>query len=96
MTLNLLSDSVLSFTNEALLDVEVHVPLPRRSLIVVSGDARNVWKHGIHRQHIQGTRIAMTLRELTPEFMEGGERGAEGKGLLDVALGFQGVSMAEA
>ena len=95
VTLNLLSDSVLSFTKDSLPDVEVHVPLTRRSLIVVSGDARKVWKHGIHRQHIAGKRIAMTLRELTPEFLEGGDRAAEGKSLLDVALTFQGRSAAE-
>ena len=95
VTLNLLSDSVLSFTTDSLPGVEVHVPLARRSLVVVSGDARNRWKHSIQRQHITGTRVAMTLRELTPEFLEGGERAAEGKSLLDIALTFQGISVAE-
>ncbi|XP_076453249.1 alpha-ketoglutarate-dependent dioxygenase alkB homolog 4-like [Babylonia areolata] len=95
VTVNLLSDSLLSFTSDALPLVEVHVPLFRRSLIVVRGDARNVWKHGIHRHHITGTRIATTLRELTPEFLEGGERAEEGRSLLDVALRFQGISVAE-
>ncbi|KAL8581231.1 hypothetical protein ACOMHN_038331 [Nucella lapillus] len=95
VTVNLLSDSVLSFTNEALPNVEVQVPLLQRSLIVVEGDARNVWRHGIHRHHITGKRIATTLRELTPEFLEGGQRAEEGKRLLDVALQFQGVTVAE-
>lgn len=95
VTLNLLSDSVLSFTNDSLRNVEVQVPLPRRSLIVVSKDARNVWKHSIHRHHISGKRLAITLRELTPEFLEGGDREVEGKNLLEVALTFQGSSVAE-
>jgi hypothetical protein len=37
----------------------------------------------------------MTWRELTPEFLPGGAREDEGKQLLDKALLFQGVSVAE-
>ena len=96
VTINLVSDSILSFTTDCELNVEIQVPLTQRSLIVVFGDARNVWKHGIHRKHIEGTRIAMTLRELTPEFLHDGEREEEGRKLLDRALSFNGVSVAEA
>lgn len=90
VTLNLLSTSVLSFTSDAYPGVVVSVPLPRRSLILVSGDARNIWKHAIHRHHIAGRRIAMTWRELTPEFLQGGPRADDGKSLLETALTFEG------
>lgn len=91
VTLNLLSDTELCFTIESKPNIEVHVPMNRRSLLVVYGDARNVWKHAIHRNDIKDKRIAVTLRELSAEFSENGPRETEGKSLLDIALKFNGV-----
>ena len=93
VTLNLLSDSVLCFTRDDLPDVEIHVLMPRRSLIVVAGEARNQWKHGIHRTDVNGRRIAMTFRELSDEFKAGGPKEQIGSQLVDIALTFQGQAV---
>ncbi|XP_032901888.1 alpha-ketoglutarate-dependent dioxygenase alkB homolog 4 isoform X1 [Amblyraja radiata] len=72
-------------------DVEIAIHMPRRSLIVLYGNARYKWKHGIYRQDIQSRRICCTFRELSEEFGEGGKQEALGKVLLDIALSFKGV-----
>lgn len=93
VTLNLLSDSVLCMTKEDLPNIEVHVPLTRRSLIVVYGPARTDWKHGIHRNDITQTRLAITLRELSSEFQATGPSAKLGQDLIDIALTFKGVAV---
>ena len=90
VTINLLSDTFLYFTCDEHPDIEVKVLMPQRCLIVVSGEARQKWKHGIHRSDIHSRRLAVTLRELSAEFLERGERHLEGKALLDIALTFSG------
>lgn len=90
VTLNLLSDTILYFICDEKPGVEVHVPMFQRSLIVVYGDARSKWKHAIHRSDIKHKRLAITYRELSQEFCEGGARDAEGKDLLKIALEFNG------
>ena len=65
VTLNLLSDTVLSFQPPADSPgpaLEIAVPLPRYSLVVVQGAARHTWTHAIHRHDITERRIAVTLR----------------------------------
>ncbi|NWV59673.1 ALKB4 dioxygenase, partial [Malurus elegans] len=71
-------------------EVSVAVPLPRRSLVVLQGDARYKWKHGIHRRHIEHRRVCITFRELSAEFSAGGRHEELGKELLQIALSFQG------
>lgn len=93
VTLNLLSDSVLCFTNENQPGIEVHVPMFRRSLLIVYGPARHLWKHAIHRSDILSKRLAITFRELSDEFKDGGPRGDEGNQLLDIALTFTGQAI---
>lgn len=93
VTLNLLSDSVLCFTNEDRPELEVHVPMFRRCLLIVYGPARHVWKHAIHRQDIQDRRIAITFRELSKEFQSNGLREEEGNELLKIALTFNGLAV---
>lgn len=90
VTINLMSDTYLYFTSDEYPDKEVKVLMPQRCLIVVYGAARQKWKHGIHRQDIHSKRLAVTLRELSEEFLEGGKRYSEGKALLDIALSFNG------
>ena len=41
---NLLSDSVLTFSQG---DMEISVPIPARSLYMMSGTSRTKWMHGI-------------------------------------------------
>ncbi|KAK0058824.1 alpha-ketoglutarate-dependent dioxygenase alkB 4 [Biomphalaria pfeifferi] len=93
VTLNLMSDSCLTFTLDEDPFLEVRVPLLRRSLIVVSAEARYHWKHGISETDVIGRRVAMTFRELSEEFSRGGSKEEEGKNLLTLALTFQGTAI---
>ncbi|XP_040279464.1 alpha-ketoglutarate-dependent dioxygenase alkB homolog 4 [Bufo bufo] len=74
-------------------DVEVAIRLPRRSLVVLYGDARYNWMHAIHREHIKQRRVCSTFRELSAEFSAGGKEESQGQMLLGIALGFQGKSV---
>uniref|UniRef100_A0A8C3U9H7 AlkB homolog 4, lysine demethylase n=1 Tax=Catharus ustulatus TaxID=91951 RepID=A0A8C3U9H7_CATUS len=71
-------------------EVSVAILLPQRSLLVLHGDARYKWKHGIHRRHIEHRRVCITFRELSAEFSAGGRHEELGKELLQIALSFQG------
>uniref|UniRef100_A0A8C4JKP9 AlkB homolog 4, lysine demethylase n=1 Tax=Dromaius novaehollandiae TaxID=8790 RepID=A0A8C4JKP9_DRONO len=71
-------------------EVTVAIHLPRRSLVVLYGDARYKWKHAIYRKHIEHRRICVTFRELSAEFSAGGRHEELGKELLGIALSFQG------
>lgn len=85
VTLNLLSDTALTFTDDTRPSVSVVVGLPRRSLVVVAGPARYEWKHAVRRRHVTSRRVAMTFRELSPEFADGGASQTVGKELLTAA-----------
>ncbi|KAM6969743.1 alpha-ketoglutarate-dependent dioxygenase alkB homolog 4 [Aplochiton taeniatus] len=98
VTLNLLSDTTLTMSLDEGLDdfkqgeeVRVAVRLPRRSLVVVFGEARHKWKHAIHRQDIHARRVCTTFRELSIEFLPGGKQEKVGAQLLNIALSFQGT-----
>ncbi|XP_062035683.1 alpha-ketoglutarate-dependent dioxygenase alkB homolog 4 [Lepus europaeus] len=71
-------------------EVEVAVPLPRRSLLVLTGAARHQWQHAIHRRHVEARRVCATFRELSAEFRPGGRQQELGRELLNIALSFQG------
>jgi len=77
VTVNLLSTTILTLTlprnnNNSFVDQQIHVYLPERSLVVLSGDSRYKYEHAIQRQHINHRRIAITYRELTPQFLPEG------------------------
>ncbi|KAM7147770.1 alpha-ketoglutarate-dependent dioxygenase alkB homolog 4 [Molossus nigricans] len=74
-------------------EVEVAVPLPRRSLLVLTGAARHQWKHAIHRRHVEARRVCATFRELSAEFCPGGRQQELGQELLQISLSFQGKPM---
>lgn len=81
VTLNYLSDTILTLTypqaaddDDFLRDAEVRIRMRRRSLLVLSSDARSKWMHSIQRKHITGRRIATTWREPSAEFMPPGDR----------------------
>jgi alkylated DNA repair protein alkB family protein 4 len=66
ITINLLSNTILSLIPKDKDATKIiYIPLPRRWMIVLYGDARYEYKHAIQRQHIQDRRIAVTFRELT-------------------------------
>ncbi|KAJ8275739.1 hypothetical protein COCON_G00074910 [Conger conger] len=91
VTVNLLSDTVVTMScDEGQREVRVCVSFPRRSLLVLHGQARHTWKHAIHRQDIRQRRVCSTFRELSPAFLPEGAYEALGSQLLDMALAFQG------
>ncbi|KAM7397534.1 hypothetical protein PAMA_005707 [Pampus argenteus] len=98
VTINMLSDTTLTMSleqglPEAGLAEEVHVAvhLPRRSLVALYGEARHRWKHGIHRTDVHERRVCSTYRELSAEFLPGGQQAELGAQLLNTALSFQGA-----
>ncbi|XP_055056476.2 alpha-ketoglutarate-dependent dioxygenase alkB homolog 4 isoform X1 [Misgurnus anguillicaudatus] len=99
VTINLLSKTVLTMSLDQgwgdmeIGEVRVAVHLPRRCLVVVFGEARHRWKHAIHRKDIHGRRVCSTFRELSAEFLQGGEQEKLGSQLLDIALKFSGVPL---
>ncbi|XP_053187197.1 alpha-ketoglutarate-dependent dioxygenase alkB homolog 4 [Scomber japonicus] len=103
VTVNMLSDTVLTMslrqcglhddgpTEEEEEEVHVAVRLPRRCLVVLFGEARHRWKHAIHRTDVQQRRVCSTYRELSQEFLPGGQREETGAQLLHTALSFTGT-----
>ncbi|XP_054481223.1 alpha-ketoglutarate-dependent dioxygenase alkB homolog 4 [Anoplopoma fimbria] len=98
VTINMLSNTTLTMSLERGLpelglaeEVHVAVRLPRRSLVVLYGEARHRWKHAIHRDDVQERRVCSTYRELTPEFLPGGHQEELGAQLLNISLSFQGT-----
>ncbi|OXB71643.1 UNVERIFIED_CONTAM: hypothetical protein H355_006185 [Colinus virginianus] len=51
--------------------VEIRVPLPARSMVVVTGAARYKWAHAVRAHHVCERRVALTLRELSAVFLQG-------------------------
>ncbi|KAF3840652.1 hypothetical protein F7725_006514 [Dissostichus mawsoni] len=72
-------------------EVQVSVLLPRRSLLVLFGEARHRWKHSIRREDIQDRRVCSTFRELSEDFLSGGRHEEMGAKLLDISLSFRGT-----
>ena len=64
--LNLLSHTAMTFSKD---NVEIIVPVKSRDLYLISGKSRLEWMHGIKAEHINGKRMVVTIRELTPEFV---------------------------
>ncbi|XP_061596360.1 alpha-ketoglutarate-dependent dioxygenase alkB homolog 4 [Cololabis saira] len=98
VTVNLLSDTTLTMSLEEGLpeagqsrEVRVAVRLPRRSLVVLDGEARHRWKHAIHREDIHERRVCSTFRELSAEFLRGGNQEELGTQLLRTASSFRGT-----
>ncbi|KAM9846345.1 alpha-ketoglutarate-dependent dioxygenase alkB homolog 4 isoform 1-T1 [Aulostomus maculatus] len=98
VTVNILSDTTLTMSLEQGLpelglreQVHVSVQLPRRSLVVLYGEARHRWKHAILRKDVHQRRVCSTYRELSAEFLPGGQQVEVGAQLLNVASSFQGV-----
>lgn len=66
----------------------IRIPMPRRSLLVMYGEARYEWEHQILREDIKDKRICLAYREFTPPFLEGGDSYDIGKSILKVAQNF--------
>ena len=90
VTLSLCSTSILTLSNENLFgDIIIQVPMPQRSLLVLQGGARHVWKHSIKRSDVDGLRLAVTFRELSNEFIIG-KQASLGEEILKIASTFKG------
>ena len=68
--------------------VAVKVPLPPRSLLVMTGMARYEWEHSILREDIVDRRIVLAYRELTPPYLPGGVEETLGSEILSRAEQF--------
>lgn len=68
--------------------IEVLVPLPARSLVVVAGCSRHNWFHEIRRKDIVSRRLAMTFRELSWNFTSNDSDEILGNELLELGRTF--------
>ena len=95
VTINMLSDTTLTMSlHEGLSqEIQVAVRLPRRCLLVLYHDARHKWKHAVYRHDVVDRRVCSTFRELSTEFLPGGQEALLGAQLLEIALSFQGTPL---
>ncbi|VIO90832.1 LD42289p, putative [Brugia malayi] len=70
--INLLTKSVLTYANDEK-QLIIYVPLPSRTMVCMSDEIRYSWRHAVFPEHIRGRRIALTMREPSTAFKEGGE-----------------------
>lgn len=73
---------------EAVDDVVIRVPLPRRSLLVLYGEPRYDWEHCILRRDIASRRIVIAYREFTPTYLPNGPDESIGQEILAKAEQF--------
>ena len=91
VTVNLLSNSILTLANPNMnSDIEIQVPMPRRSLLTIWDSARYEWLHEIKPNDIKSKRIAMTLRNLSKEFGSSGNQWEIGQEVVKIAKTFNG------
>ncbi|CAB3234634.1 unnamed protein product [Arctia plantaginis] len=54
-------------------DEIVRIPMPRRSLLVLYGEARYHWEHCVLRDDILSRRVCIAYREFTPPYLPNGK-----------------------
>ena len=69
-------------------DAVVRIPLPRRSLLVMYGEARYQWEHCILRSDVSARRAIIAYRELTPPYLPGGSENPTGAEIINEAKKF--------
>lgn len=79
---------LVTFMHRNVEDIAVRIPMPRRSLIVLYGDARYNWEHCILREDIKARRVCLAYREFTKPYLAGGAQEAEGKKIIELAENF--------
>ena len=80
------SYSMLGALAEA--NIVIRIPLPARSLLLMSGQARYEMEHAILREDITARRVVLAYRELTPPYLPSGEHEAVGAEILAKAENF--------
>ena len=51
------------------LQLVIAVPMPARSLTVMTGASRHTWRHSVRPEHVDERRLALTFRDLSPAFL---------------------------
>ena len=69
-------------------NIVIRIPLPARSLLLMSGLARYEMEHAILREDITDRRVVIAYRELTPPYLPTGEHEAIGAEILAKAENF--------
>ncbi|XP_065207469.1 alpha-ketoglutarate-dependent dioxygenase alkB homolog 4 [Planococcus citri] len=69
-------------------DIAIRIPMPRKSLVILCGDARYNWEHCILREDIQKRRVCLAYREFTPDYLPGGKNAIESEMILKLAENF--------
>ncbi|GBP26158.1 Alpha-ketoglutarate-dependent dioxygenase alkB homolog 4 [Eumeta japonica] len=54
-------------------DFIVRIPMPRRSLLILYGEARYHWEHCVLREDITQRRVCLAYREFTPPYLDRGQ-----------------------
>lgn len=60
--------------DDKLSDIVVRIPMPARSLLVLTGQARYQWQHRVLRDDVKSLRVCLAYREFTPPYLKGGEK----------------------
>jgi len=71
--LSLATGAFLKF-DESLANVIVRIPMPARSLLVLTGQARYQWEHRVLREDVQELRVCLAYREFTPPYLQEGDK----------------------
>ena len=84
------TSGTFSLSNEEFdqLRMIVRVPMPRRSLLVLYGAMRYSYEHSILREDLPQRRVCITYRELTPPFLQYGDKSSIGEQILKTAKKF--------
>lgn len=66
-------------------NIAVRIPMPRRSLLIIYGQARYWWEHMVLREDISERRLCIAYREFTPPYLKGGTSEQQGQEILEKA-----------
>lgn len=69
-------------------DIAIKIPMPRKSLFVMYGDARYNWEHCILREDIKTRRVCLAYREFTPDYLPGGRHQIDSEVIFKLAANF--------
>lgn len=80
-----LSYAPKQYVTPSCVDIALRIPMPRRSLIVLTGEARYAWEHQVFRKDIKERRVCLAYREFTSPYLPGGSHENEGHETLEKA-----------
>lgn len=69
-----LAPAEFSAFDDKLSDIVVRIPMPERSLLVLTGQARFQWEHRVLRDDVNNLRVCLAYREFTPPYLKGGDK----------------------